>query len=239
VSVDSGNRDFPVTSWTLLAEALASNSRAVMARDEFARRYRRPILSYFSCLTRDRDQAEELTQGFFEKLAVNRALLCAADRSLGPFRHYLKRALANYWKSELRYRGRQKRQAEEELSPDAWTGDGWERLALAAAETPESAFNEAWVRRLLDESLTRVREICERKNQVDHYRLFMGMYLSDSIEPSWRELGALYGLDEKTARSRSDTVVRHFRKMVREILREETGSDALVDEELAALRALL
>jgi hypothetical protein len=110
---------------------------------------------------------------------------------------------------------------------------------LAAAETPESAFNEAWVRRLLDESLTRVREICERKNQVDHYRLFMGMYLSDSIEPSWRELGALYGLDEKTARSRSDTVVRHFRKIVREILREETGSDALVDEELAALRALL
>lgn len=51
VRVDSRNRDFPVTSWTLLAEALASNSRAVMARDEFARRYRRPILNGSLCVT--------------------------------------------------------------------------------------------------------------------------------------------------------------------------------------------
>ncbi len=237
---DPRNCPFPRTSWTLLIEARASDDHAKQAYAEFARRYRRPILGYFFALTRDRYQAEELTQGFFEKLTANRALLVSADPLHGTFRHYLKRTLANYWKSELRYRGRQKRHADGELSPDAWTGDGWEHLALVATETPERAFHDAWVRSLLDESLAQVREICERKNQVDHFRLFVGMYLCDSSEPpSWRVLGASFGLDEKTARSRSETVARHFRKILRESLREETGSDASVDDELAALRAFL
>lgn len=238
--VARSDKYFPNTSWTLLGQAGGATPQARCARDEFARRYYRPVLNYLAALTRDRGQAEELAQGFFEKLAASGDVVVGADRARGRFRHYLKRSLANYWKSELRFRSRQKRKAEEEVRPDAWSGDGWDRLELQGDDSPEAAFHNAWVRSLLDDALRRVRVICEQKNQAEHYELFAGMYLcADSEPPSWRELGAAYGLAEKAARSKTETVARHFRVVLREILRDEVGSDESVDEEIAALLALL
>lgn len=238
--VARSDKYFPSTSWTLLGQARGATPQARGARDEFARRYYRPVLNYFAALTRDRGQAEELAQGFFEKLAASGDVVAGADRARGRFRHYLKRSVANYWKSELRFRSRQKRKAEEDVRPDAWSGDGWDRLELQGEDSPEAAFHNAWVRSLLDDALRRVRVICEQKNQAEHYELFVGMYLcADSEPPSWRELGAAYGLAEKAARSKTETVARHFRVVLREILRDEVGSDESVDEEIAALLALL
>ncbi len=231
---------FPLTSWTLLVRAGEATNSALPAREEFARRYRSPILNYFAALTRDRQEAEELTQGFFEKLAGNQAMFATADPSRGRFRHYLKRALKNHWMSELRYYGRQKRHAEEEFRPDSWDGDGWARLALVAEGTPEAAFHRAWVSSLVEQTLVQVRSICEQKKQTVHFQLFAGMYFSTSPEtPSWAELGGVFGLDEKTARSRAETVTRHVKRVLRKQLVEETGSAGAADEEIAALRALL
>ncbi len=238
--VARSDKYFPSTSWTLLGQARGATPQARDARDEFARRYHRPVLNYLAALTRDRGQAEELAQGFFEKLAAAGDVVVGADRERGRFRHYLKRSLSNFWKDELRFRGRQKRKADEEVRPDAWSGDGWDRLELEGPDSPEAAFHNAWVRSLLDEALRRVRVICAGKKQTEHYELFVGMYLcADSEPPSWRELGAAYGLTEKAARSKTETVARHFRVVLREILRDEIGSDESVDEEIAALLALL
>jgi len=234
------DRYFPSTSWTLLFEARGADARASDARAEFARRYYRPVLNYFAALLRDRGEAEELTQSFFAKLAASDNLIAQADRSRGRFRHYLKRCISNFWKSELRHRGQLKRKAEDEVRPDAWSGSGWDRLGLAAPDSPEAAFHNAWVRGLLDEALCRVRAVCEQKDQVQHYQLFVGMYLCDESEPpTWRALGAAFGLEEKMARSRTETVARHFRGELRSMLREEVESDESVDEEIAALLALL
>jgi hypothetical protein len=64
--------------------------------------------------------------------------------------------------------------------------------------------------------------------------------MSESPHPlAWRELGMAYGIDEKAARSRAETVARHFRLALRELLATETGSESLVDAEIAALLAFL
>lgn len=239
-SVEKFDKYFPSTSWTLLGAARGTSTQASNAKEEFARRYRRPVMNYFAALTRDRAEAEELTQSFFAKLAASNSLMVDADRSRGRFRHYLKRSLSNFWKSDLRFRNREKRKAEEEVRPDGWTGDGWDRLELQAEDSPESAYHNGWVRALLDDALGRVRVICEQKGQTEHYQIFVGMYLCDAPEPpSWRALGAAFGLDEKAARSKTETVARHFRIVLREMLRDDVGSDDSVDEEIAALLALL
>lgn len=231
---------FPSTSWTLLTLIRAGATQASAAREQFACRYRRPVLHYFAALTKDRTEAEELTQSFFEKLAASGSVVSGADPSRGRFRHYLKRSLGNHWKSELRFRGRQKRRAEEEVHPDGWEGDGWESLGLKGAGSPESDFHNAWVRSLLEDALNRVRAICETKGQGEHYRLFVGMYLCDASEPpSWRQLGEMFDLPEKAARSRTETVARHFRVVLRELLFEEVGVDRDVDDEIAALLTLM
>jgi hypothetical protein len=75
-------------------------------------------------------------------------------------------------------------------------------------------------------------------------RLFEARYLSDvELAPSWEELGARYGMDQKTARDRAATVARHFRLILRRMLRNEIafpGDEGQVtepanDEEIRAL----
>jgi hypothetical protein len=93
---------------------------------------------------------------------------------------------------------------------------------------------------LLEEALANVQALCEAKGQQEHFALFAGRYLSASGEqPSWRELGAYFNLDEKTARSRSETVARHFRLILRELLVQDVGAGKNVDEEIAALLTAL
>jgi DNA-directed RNA polymerase specialized sigma24 family protein len=231
---------FPKTSWTLIAEARAPNPSARAAKEEFARRYARPVREYIAAVTGDHQEAEELTQGFFADIVVPGRLLARLDSSKGSFRPYLKQAVRNYVISGIRARHRKKREAFEDVRPDQWSDVGWERLNLQAQTSPDVAFHQAWVRALLAEAMSRVKSICEQRGQVEHLNLFLGRYLSDSSEPpSWRELGAAFGLEEKIARSRSDTVARHFRIVLRQMLREELSSEESIDQEIATLLAFV
>jgi RNA polymerase sigma-70 factor (ECF subfamily) len=231
-SAEPVDRYFPKTSWTLLAEARGEAAAAAGARDEFARRYYRPVYDYVTAMLRDRQEAEELTQGFFADVVVSGRLLARVDREKGSFRPYLKQAVRNYVTSYIRTSGRKKRRPAEELRPDQWSGQGWERLDLAADNSPDAAFHEAFVRSLLEEAFGKVRAICEKRGQTEHLDLFVGRYLCDSAEPSWRELGDAFGLDEKKARGRAETVANHFRKVLGRMLNEE-------NEDLATLLTLL
>jgi hypothetical protein len=94
------------------------------------------------------------------------------------------------------------------------------------------------VQAFLEEALTRVRALCKEKGQTEHLALFLGRYLSPLPDPpSWGELGSAYGIGGKDARHRAETVARHFRLVLRELLVAEMGSEAAADEELAALLA--
>ena len=93
-----------------------------------------------------------------------------------------------------------------------------------------------------------MRALCLKRNQQVHLDLFEARYLSEAeLAPSWEELGAGYSMDQRTARERADTVVRHFRLVLRRMLRNEIiapdGSgrwrpqltEAAIDEEIRAL----
>jgi hypothetical protein len=112
-------------------------------------------------------------------------------------------------------------------------------MVPAVEAAPEAAFHEAWVRALLREALIRVKAICQAKGQTEHLRIFAGRYLARSaVPPPWAELGAAFGLDGKTARSRAETVAYHLRAALAEMVARETGSGESVNQEIASLLAL-
>lgn len=228
---------FPPTSWTLLAQARGRSPAAQEAVAELAERYYRPVYAYLQAIVRNAETAEELTQGFFATKFLTGALVARASRSEGRFRHYLKQALRNYVKDAWRQAERQKRRPpERELRPDEDSA-GWDRLIPEHAPAADAAFHAAWVRALLGDALERVRRICDERGQLAHFELFVARYVNEA--GGWRVLGQRFGLQEKTARSRAETILRHFRFVLREMLRQEVGSEQDVDEEIAALLALL
>jgi DNA-directed RNA polymerase specialized sigma24 family protein len=229
----------PSTSWSLLSAAVGSDEAAIAARAEVAARYYRPVHAYLTAILRNPELARELTHGFFEQAILSGRLLAQADRERGPFRPYLKQALRNYVRDGWRRETRQKRHAAdfpETSDPEA----PWETHLADAGPEPDVAFHNAWVRALLDEAIDRVRALCSVRGQTEHFALFAGRHLATTGDiPSWRTLGAAYGLDEKTARSRTDAVGQHFRVVLRELLLRDVERAEDVDREVATLLHLL
>jgi RNA polymerase sigma factor (sigma-70 family) len=226
---------FPQTSWELLADAAADN-RGGPALTEFSDRYYAAIVAYIAAIVRDSADPRDLTHQFFESVVLSRRLFAGVNRSRGTFRPYLKQAIRNFLIDD--YRRRHRRQALEgpEVHPDTAAG-GWDLVAADHTPAPDEAFQRAWAQSLVRIAMARVRTACDQKGQAEHFQLFVGRYLADP-EPSWRELGDRVGLDEKTARSRADTVARRFRATLRELIASDLTSADNVDDEIRRLIAL-
>jgi DNA-directed RNA polymerase specialized sigma24 family protein len=210
---------FPETSWTLLAKAREQSDQGARAREEFAHRYYRPVQQFLLLLVQDGEQAQELAQEFFTKLSGGPGgLLELARGEKGAFRDYLRESLRNLVRDYYRRIRTEALQAH----PDQATAGGWDVMELPGYPAAEAVFHHEWVKVTLAEALTRVRALCLKRNQQVHLDLFEARYLGEAdLVPSWEELGARYSMGQKAARERADTVARHFRLVLRRMLRNE------------------
>jgi DNA-directed RNA polymerase specialized sigma24 family protein len=231
--------DLPPTSWSLLIAAKDDNEAGRAAREVFARRYYPPIEAYLLALSGDRDEARDVAQSFFLECVLSGAIIARADGARGRFRHYLKRAVRNFYVDALRSRSRARRGGGAAPHSLEAASDAPE-LRTAGSAAPDAAFHTAWVRALLDQALGRVRDECSRRGQSRHYDVFAGRYLNPGgEEPAWADIGARHGLDEKAARGRAETVARRFRSVLHELLAAELGSRRAADDEIQRLLAVL
>lgn len=222
--------EFPPTSWTLILELQQSGARADEALRELVARYHAPVRAYLRDYLGSRfgdpESADDLTQEFFDRILRTATIFKRADRARGRFRNYLKRSVRNF-AIDFHRRQRPGRAREVGLADE---GAG---VVLGDPRNAERSFHFEWARLVLQQAEDRVREICARKNQMMHHRIFCAHYLGDpDREPSWEKLGREEGIDGKAARNRAAVVASHFRTVLRELL----GEDA--DEEIATLLAL-
>jgi RNA polymerase sigma factor (sigma-70 family) len=227
---------FPSTSWELLTDAARRGDVAATARNEFAERYYRAVRAYIAALTHGASQADDLTQRFFEAVVLSGTLLARADHDKGRFRQYLKQAIRNFLIGEHRQHAR----ALAHEVPLERVIDGGTAVAVDASPSPDAAMMRAWAQSLVAMALSHLERACDEKQQRDHFGMFVRRYVDDPDHPpSWREVGAPFGLDEKTARNRTDTVARQFRSLVRQLIATDLGAGDDIDRELQAVLAVL
>lgn len=235
--VDGLGHRFPNTSWTLLAKAREQCADGARAREDFARRYYRPVREFLLVLVHDPEKAADLSQEFFAKISAPGGLLCHASPGKGPFHNYLQQALRNL---VIDHHRRSRKDGVEMHRGRASDGQ-WPILDVGSFPAAEAAFHRVWVKDTLAAAVTLVRALCAKRKQDMHFALFEARYLCET-DASWEELGARYGLDQKAARERADTVVRHFRLVLRRMLRNEITvpggapvTEAAIDEEIQVL----
>jgi DNA-directed RNA polymerase specialized sigma24 family protein len=238
------DQSFASTRWTMVVRAgdsAAGSSQARSALSELCQIYWRPLYSFLRKQGYGRQDAQDLTQGFFADLIETRAY-ARADQEKGRFRSFLLGALKHFV-ADVRDRERALKRGGGmivETLDEGVIAEAERQISRAAKWQANEFYDREWAASLLRQALTRLTQECALAGKAE----ILGYVLPYIAAPE--ESAIPY---EETARRshrpvptlRSD--VARLRARYRTILREEvrgTVEEATeVDEELRYLCRVL
>lgn len=219
----------------MLAAGRQTSPQADRALEELCRTYWYPLYAYVRRQGHGKEDAEDLTQGFFARF-LERNYLEGLSSEKGRFRAFLLACLKHFLANERDRAGRVKRGGPQRpLSLDWQDADQRYQIEPADPRSPDQFYDRAWAMLLLERVLARLREesVAEGKTQLfDQLKPFL--MVGQGAIP-YPQAAADVGLSEGAVR----VAVHRLRKRYRQLLRAEVGqtlSDpAQVDEEMRAL----
>jgi RNA polymerase sigma-70 factor (ECF subfamily) len=230
---------FVTTHWTRVLEAGRGESTG--ARDALAQlcqSYWYPLYAYVRRRGKTPEDAEDLTQGFFERLLELNSL-AEVRREKGKFRSFLLASLNHYLSDEWDRERAQKRGKGRVIPLDVMMAEA--RLSREPADTltPEKLFERKWAMTLLDTVVERLRD---EYDSTGKGTLFMALRFSiagEKAEEPYAKLSAELGVSEQALR----VTVHRLRQRYRQLLRDEIGrtlaTEAEVDGEIRHLHQAL
>jgi len=234
----------PKTRWSLILGARTTDqTRRSLALENLASTYWKPIYCYLRKRGYSNEEAKDLSQDFFRGFILEGKLLQTADKELGCFRQLLRTALKRFVNNVERDKKRRKRYPKEGIVPLTSVEQG--NIGIPASEdSPEQAFDYAWIAELLDQILEETRKQCCESGQEIHWSIFhtkvLAPILEDANDISMKEISQMYGLEDvNQANSRIVTVKRCFGRILKRRLRELTGSDSGAEEEFREIMRFL
>ncbi len=150
---------FLTTRWTMVSEAGAGDSPASHdALEQLCEAYWFPLYAYVRRTGESKQDAEDITQGFFLNL-LGRSDLAVLNREKGKFRSYLLASLKHYISNDRDRKQTKKRGGHVAHLPLDWgSADAKFHLADPTVSSPEAAFDREWAKVLLERVLHQLAE---------------------------------------------------------------------------------
>ena len=240
-STGLGNRQaaFQNTLWSQVFAAGKLNSPdSKQALEELCRLYWFPIYAFLRRWGRDREEARDLTQGFFEYL-LERNAIANANPKRGRFRSFLLGTLKNYVSNEQNWANAIKRGGQHKLvSIDEETAEGLYKHEPVTHATPDSIFERRWAMAVIEEAMNRLRS---EYSHAGMEALFVSLqpWMTGDCESGFAALGAALGKSEGNARVLVHRLRERFRKLIRAVIADTVTDADEVETEFAHLQAAL
>ena len=223
-----GRGKFATTRWTMVnAAADSAEVPARVALEQLCEVYWPPLYSYLRRRGHDREEAEDLTQGFFTRLLEGDAIR-AADPARGRFRGFLLTALKRYVINEHE-RATAARRGGNRLR-FALDFDEAERTYASGAgtdDTPDRVFDRKWASLCLDRALASVRAEYEAAGKGRTASVLMP-YLTESGElPPYRAAAQQLQISEGAVK----VAVHRLRQRFGVVLRQQVADTVLSPED--------
>lgn len=220
---------FVTTKWTLVGTAGdRSDTQAREALSALCQIYWPPLYSYLRRHGHNREEAEDLVQGFFARLLERRDVR-TADPARGRFRSFLLTALKRYAINEHHRAISVKRGGPH--APFSLDFDDAERHAAREPrtdDTPERVFDRRWAAISLDRAEQRLRDECRQSGKGAEADVLLP-YLTESGElPTYNEAAEKLGLSEGAVK----VAVHRLRRRFGAILRLEIADTVLVPADI-------
>ena len=230
---------FQDTLWSQVSAAGKLNSpNSRQALEELCRLYWYPIYAFLRRWGHHREEARDLTQGFFAYL-LERNSIANANPARGRFRSFLLGTLKNYVSNEQNWANAIKRGGRHTLvSIDEETAEGLYAHEPATHTTPDSVFERRWAMAVIEEAMNRLRAEYAHAGAQALF-LLLQPWLTGDHESGFAALGATLGKSEGTARVLVHRLRERFRKLIRAVIADTVANEAEVETELAHLQAAL
>jgi RNA polymerase sigma-70 factor (ECF subfamily) len=231
---------FATTLWSVVIDAGTQDcEKAAAALRQLCSAYWYPIYAFVRRRGSNVQDAEDLTQAFFEHLLEGR-MLQKVDQDKGRFRSFLLKALTHFLNNEWDKRQTLKRGGQRRIiSLDEATAEGLYRNEPAGDLTPEKLFDRQWAYMLVEKVFAQLKEdFASANNPVLLARL--QPLLTQEIGPGiYSGLAAEFSMNEGAVK----VALHRLRRRFGELLRREVGhtvADATaLDEEIRYLFSAL
>ena len=224
---------FMTTHWSLILDGRQQPQQAQEALVEICERYRQPVFGYLRQHGYGADDAEDLTQEFFTRL-VQQRWDARADPSRGRFRTFLLTALQRFLSNELAQRKTSKRGgALQRVDIDD------AQLEAPSEQSPEQAFNRAWVMTLMAQAVARLEQEARAAGREALYRQLEPYLIEPPDDADYASLAASLGMRTNTIAVHVHRLRRRLRELMREELLQTVSSADEVETEMSALREIV
>src|SRR5439155_21379072 len=179
---------FQNTLWSrVFAAGKFDSPQSRQALEELCRLYWYPIYAYVRRWGHDRQDARDLTQGFFAYLLEGN-LFGKADPGRGRFRSFLLGTLQNFVRRQkVKELALKRGGGAELLSIDEETAEGRYAHEPSTKVTPETLFDRRWALTVLEQAMQRLEAEYSRANMKELFAALQP-YLTGDGEASFAEL---------------------------------------------------
>lgn len=238
--MDTHNSPFPATRWTMVQSAKEGNpEQAAQAMEAICRNYWFPIYAYLRRTGRSPEDAEDITQAFFERLIASDSIK-AAQQERGKLRTFLLTLLVRLLSDQGRHAKALKRGGGKAVvSLDEMEAE--ERYAREPQDVqdPEKIYLHAWASDLIQSVNIKLRTGFEEEGRLPMFVTLEPFLSGDDDQPPYDELSAKLGSTPGAVR----LLVHRLRKKYRVLLEREIAKTVAtpeeVQEELAWLRKVI
>ncbi|MGK0188155.1 MAG: RNA polymerase sigma factor (sigma-70 family) [Verrucomicrobiales bacterium] len=232
---EATSSSFPKTRWSLVLDAQKDDPVALA---DLCKAYWYPLYCYARRLRNSHEDAEDLTQAFFQRLLKGEGLRSARQQG-GKLRSFLLKSLENFAIDDWRRKSTQRKGSGKPLIEiDAL--DAQERYALEPRTnlSPELEFDRAWARQLLQQVMNRLQAAYEQAGKGALFQNLRDRLVPDGTQRPYADIATELQVSESVLRLAVFKLRKRFREMLKTAITETVSSENEVEEELNHLRSV-
>jgi DNA-directed RNA polymerase specialized sigma24 family protein len=231
---------FHTTSWTLVRTAAGdptAESREALAA--LCQKYWRPVYAFVRSRGYDREESQDLTQGFFG-LLIEKNYLLDADAKRGRFRSFLLAAVKHFLANERDRANALKRGGGQvSVSIDSAEAEAWHTLATVDQTTPESLYERRWALSLLENVMSQLRAEFADAGKVNEFDRLSTFLTRDSESARYELLAEETGISVGALRASVYRMRQRYQRLLRSEIAASVSGPEEIDDELRFLLSAL
>ena len=234
---DHGPVAFTTTQWSVVLEAQGESPAAQEALANLCRKYWRPIYSFVRRQGIRREEAEDITQGFFA-LLLERKDLNTVRKEKGRLRSYLLASVKHFQADEWRRAMAEKRGKGKWLIPLEDMRER-ERIDFERSDslTADQIYERRWALTVLEQVLARLREEYRSAGNMRFFEQMKKMLMDEPDRPAQAEVASEFEMTENAVKQAFYRFRQRYQTLLREEIANTVATPGDIEDELRHLIA--